>query len=109
MFSNFENFLIKLFNFLKIYSLFYQFLLIIFILNNFYLFVSATSQSPPFGKLYVKNGKLLGDNGRRAQLRGISLFHSQLNEGAVFYNEETVYALKCSWHANIVSLDNYYF
>ncbi|KAF7636258.1 Beta-1,4-endoglucanase [Meloidogyne graminicola] len=82
MFSNLNN----LFNYL----------FILILLNNFcYSFL-------PFGKLYVQNGKLMGNRGRLAQLRGMSLFHSQLIEGSIFYNEETIYALKCNWHVNIV-------
>uniref|UniRef100_A0A915MF24 Glycoside hydrolase family 5 domain-containing protein n=1 Tax=Meloidogyne javanica TaxID=6303 RepID=A0A915MF24_MELJA len=44
----------------------------------------------------------MGEGGRWAQLRGMSLFHSQMVEGAVFYNAETVYKLKCNWHVNVV-------
>jgi len=32
----------------------------------------------------------------------MSLFWSQLSEGSIYYNAETVKALKCSWNANIV-------
>ncbi|CAK5080278.1 unnamed protein product [Meloidogyne enterolobii] len=75
----------------------FKYFQIIFILNCLPLCASL-----PFGKLYVKNGKLMGDGGRWAQLRGMSLFHSQMVEGAGFYNAETVYKLKCNWHVNVV-------
>ncbi|KAF7639647.1 Beta-1,4-endoglucanase [Meloidogyne graminicola] len=32
----------------------------------------------------------------------MSLFHSQIPEGSIFYNEETIQALKCSWNVNII-------
>nr|CAD2147496.1 unnamed protein product [Meloidogyne enterolobii] len=84
-------------NLIKISSIIFKYFQIIFILNSLLL-----SASLPFGKLYVKNGKLMGEGGRWAQLRGMSLFHSQMIEGAVFYNAETVYKLKCNWHVNVV-------
>ncbi|CAK5011743.1 unnamed protein product [Meloidogyne enterolobii] len=59
-------------------------------------------QSPPFGRLKVQNGRLMSEKGKMIQLRGMSLFHSNLQEGTIFYNAETVRALKCSWRANIV-------
>uniref|UniRef100_A0A914M8V1 Glycoside hydrolase family 5 domain-containing protein n=1 Tax=Meloidogyne incognita TaxID=6306 RepID=A0A914M8V1_MELIC len=44
----------------------------------------------------------MSEKGKIIQLRGMSLFHSNLQEGTIFYNAETVRALKCSWRANIV-------
>ena len=85
-------------NLIKISSIIFKYFQIIFILNSLLL-----SASLPFGKLYVKNGKLMGEGDRWAQLRGMSLFHSQMVEGAGFYNAETVYKLKCNWHVNVVS------
>uniref|UniRef100_A0A1I8B0L4 Cellulase domain-containing protein n=1 Tax=Meloidogyne hapla TaxID=6305 RepID=A0A1I8B0L4_MELHA len=40
--------------------------------------------------------------GKWAQLRGMSLFHSDMKEGEGFYNDETVHQLKCFWHVNVV-------
>jgi len=62
----------------------------------------AYSAAPPYGQLSVKGSKLIGSNGQEVALHGMSLFWSQWSEGSIFYNKETVQALKCSWNANLV-------
>uniref|UniRef100_A0A914HDZ2 Glycoside hydrolase family 5 domain-containing protein n=1 Tax=Globodera rostochiensis TaxID=31243 RepID=A0A914HDZ2_GLORO len=56
----------------------------------------------PHGKLSVKGNQLVNEGGNAVQLRGMSLFWSQWEAGAKFFNEQTVKCLKCSWHADIV-------
>ncbi|KAL7080423.1 hypothetical protein ACQ4LE_000215 [Meloidogyne hapla] len=68
----------------------------------FFLSFSFCKTAPPYGQLSVKGTKLLGSNGQPVQLAGMSLFWSNYDEGKIFYNEETVYNLKCAWNANAV-------
>ncbi|KAI6170660.1 Endoglucanase [Aphelenchoides bicaudatus] len=64
--------------------------------------VGVQAVAPPYGQLSIKGNKLVGADGSEVALHGLSLFWSQWSEGSVFYNKETVQALKCSWNANLV-------
>uniref|UniRef100_A0A183C5X7 Cellulase domain-containing protein n=1 Tax=Globodera pallida TaxID=36090 RepID=A0A183C5X7_GLOPA len=55
----------------------------------------------PHGKLSVKGNHLVNEGGNVVQLRGMSLFWSQWEAGAKFFNEQTVKCLKyvlIDWH-----------
>jgi endoglucanase len=60
------------------------------------------SLSPPYGQLSVKGTKIIGANGQEVALHGMSLFWSQWDVGSIFYNRETVQAVKCSWNSNLI-------
>lgn len=69
----------------------------------FIFYFSATivlAADPPYGRLSVNNGKLVGSDGNPAQLRGGSLWFSQwLTE---FYSPNVVRAVKCTFNSNVI-------
>ncbi|CAJ0934638.1 unnamed protein product, partial [Mesorhabditis belari] len=64
--------------------------------------IGLQAAAPPYGQLSVVGKNLVGANGQKVALHGMSLFWSQWTEGSTFYNKATIQALKCSWNANVV-------
>ncbi|CAJ0956351.1 unnamed protein product, partial [Mesorhabditis belari] len=64
--------------------------------------IGLQAAAPPYGQLSVVGKNLVGANGQKVALHGMSLFWSQWTEGSTFYNNDTIQALKCSWNANVV-------
>jgi endoglucanase len=54
------------------------------------------------GALKVVNGVLLDKNNNPPQLRGMSLFWNQWDEGSAFYNESSINTLADTWKVSIV-------
>uniref|UniRef100_A0A914L066 Glycoside hydrolase family 5 domain-containing protein n=1 Tax=Meloidogyne incognita TaxID=6306 RepID=A0A914L066_MELIC len=73
-------------------------LILLFILSVYALTILAVN--PPFGRLSVNKGQLVGANGRPVQLRGISFWFSQwLTQ---WYSPQAVKAIKCFFNGNVV-------
>lgn len=65
--------------------------------------LSVAAPINQIGTLSVANGNVVGSvTGQPAQLRGMSLFWSNANEGKPFYTAETVAHLAKEWNANLV-------
>lgn len=67
-------------------------------------FATAAAADPPFGSLSVNGNQIVGADGQPVVLHGMSLYWSQMPEGAEFYNAETVMALRNAWNANVVRI-----
>lgn len=54
------------------------------------------------GNLTAADGRIFGSHGKPTQLRGMSLYWSQIDEGGRYYNADTISFLASDWKAQIV-------
>lgn len=54
------------------------------------------------GRLVTAGNRIIDEHGDVVQLRGMSLFWSQWNEGSKYYNREAVYWLQKDWSVSLV-------
>jgi endoglucanase len=66
----------------------------------FFLVSLVSSAVPTFGRMAVKNGKVVGANGDPVILRGVSLGWDTW--WGQFYNEDTIQHLVTDFHANLI-------